>query len=394
MPLLKSLVRVTSFVRKELRELLRRPGAVLGLMIGPLAIMALFGVGYNGTRPPLEAIIVIPPGNDLPTDRAFYQQIVGDKAGIVAVTNDLEGARAELRADRADMLFAAPADYQQRANRGERSVVRVEWNEIDPIQSGLEQAAADYMVSRLNTEIIKRVAAQTLRQVDANGNPVNADPQAIAEPVKLETKNNAPVEPNVLWFFAPAVLALILQHVAVTLTALSLVRERISGAMELFRVSPIRPLEVLVGKYLAYSLFALVLTAIVTAGLVMLAGVPILGGWGTLVWVIAPFVFASLGLGLLLSLIADSERQAVQLSMIALLASVFFGGLVIPVVALNQPVREISYFLPVTHATLLSQNVMLRGVFTPVWSLWTLLALGGAFFVLSAFSLGRAMRAR
>ena len=61
--------------------------------------------------------------------------------------------------------------------------------------------------------------------------------------------------PNVVAFFAPAVLALVLQHMGVTLTALSLVRERLSGAMDIFRVAPVRALEILIGKYLAYRVF-------------------------------------------------------------------------------------------------------------------------------------------
>ena len=62
-------------------------------------------------------------------------------------------------------------------------------------------------------------------------------------------------------FFAPAVLALVLQHMGVTLTALSLVRERLSGAMDIFRVAPVRALEILVGKYLAYAFFNLSIAA-------------------------------------------------------------------------------------------------------------------------------------
>ena len=382
---------MTSFVRKELRELTRRPGAVFGLMLGPLAIMALFGVGYNGTRPTLQAIIVTPPNTGLPTDRSYYQDIVGDRAQVIDVTSDIDTARQRI-AGTADLLVALPPDFEAHAQRGEQSVITVVWNAVDPIQDGIDQTAAQYVVDRLNKEVIKRAAAAAQQ----SGTPPlsNIRPEVVAEPARLVSHNDAPIEPKVLWFFAPAVLALVLQHVAVTLTALSLVRERVSGAMELFRVSPITSLEVLLGKYLAYSLFALVLTAFVSLALVMLAGVPILGGWSMLILAIAPFVFASLGLGLLLSLLADSERQAVQLSLLVLLASVFFGGLVIPVIALKEPVQELSYVLPVTHATLLAQDVMLRGALSPLTSLFWLLGLGGAFFVAAALALSRAMRAR
>ena len=73
--------------------------------------------------------------------------------------------------------------------------------------------------------------------------------------------------------------ALIIQHLAVTLTALSMVRERLSGQMDRFRVAPVTSMELLVGKYVAYAVLSLALTAIVGALLVGVLGVPLLGGW-------------------------------------------------------------------------------------------------------------------
>jgi ABC-2 type transport system permease protein len=126
------------------------------------------------------------------------------------------------------------------------------------------------------------------------------------------------------------VLALILQHMGVTLTALSMVRERLSGAMDIFRVAPVRALEILTGKYLAYAFFNLAIAATVTFLLVGVLHVPLLSTPADVALVVALLSFASLGLGLLISTIVDSERQAVQLSMLVLLASVFFSGFVLP----------------------------------------------------------------
>ena len=80
---------------------------------------------------------------------------------------------------------------------------------------------------------------------------------------RAEPRNLAPVQPTVVAFFAPAVLALVLQHMGVTLTAMSLVRERLSGAMDLFRVAPLRALELLIGKYLAYAFFNLSVASLI-----------------------------------------------------------------------------------------------------------------------------------
>ena len=92
-------------------------------------------------------------------------------------------------------------------------------------------------------------AVQTLHDPTAAQIP----PDVVASPTSVDAKNSAPISPSISDFYAPAVLALVLQHMAITLTALSLVRERLSGAIDLFRVAPVRTLEIVVGKYLAYG---------------------------------------------------------------------------------------------------------------------------------------------
>ncbi len=104
-------------------------------------------------------------------------------------------------------------------------------------------------------------------------------PDIIVSPFRSETKSVANIEPSILDFFAMAVLTLLLQHLAVTFAALSIVRERNVGTMELFRVSPLSAAEALFGKYISYMLFGGVIAAILSALLVFVLHVPILGNW-------------------------------------------------------------------------------------------------------------------
>jgi ABC-2 type transport system permease protein len=101
--------------------------------------------------------------------------------------------------------------------------------------------------------------------------------------------------------------------------------------------------------------------------------------------------FASLGIGLLISLVADSERQAVQLSMLVLLASVFFSGLVLPPEDFTGWVRYMAYLLPVTHGIELMQDAMLRGLVRPIWMLLALAVLGLALYMGSLVRLRRVL---
>ena len=123
------------------------------------------------------------------------------------------------------------------------------------------------------------------------------DPAIIVSPFRSETKSVANVQPSISDFFAPAVLALLLQHLAVTFAALSIVRERNVGTMELFRVSPLSAAEALFGKYISYLLFGGVIAAILSALLVFALHVPMQGNWWYFALVIGAILFTSLGIG-------------------------------------------------------------------------------------------------
>jgi ABC-2 type transport system permease protein len=178
-------------------------------------------------------------------------------------------------------------------------------------------------------------------------------------------------------FYAPAVLALILQHIAVTLGALSLVRERLLGAVELFDVAPVSSRQVLLGKYLAYVLFIGILGVVLTVAMSWMQ-VPFRGDAGAFIGILALLVIASLGIGFLISTVSKSDTQAVQLSMLMLLLSIFFSGFFLPLENFWLPVRALGYAMPITPGILALQDVMLRGTI-PAWWLWLLL--GGATLV-------------
>lgn len=162
-------------------------------------------------------------------------------------------------------------------------------------------------------------------------------------------------------FFSPAVVVLLLQHLAVTFSALAIVREQRSGTIELFRISPLNALETLLGKYLSYLLFGAFLTAVITGTLIMALRVPMLGSWLNYAIVVLTLLFTALGIGFLISLVARTEMQAVQYAMFVLLGSVFFSGFFLDIRYLTMPVQMVSWLLPATYAIRLLQTVMLRG---------------------------------
>lgn len=371
---LSIIVRVFAFVGKELIETFRRPGAILSLVLGPFLIMAIFGLGYSGVRRPLDTIIVASPSTELPADVETYQQLAGPALRIVDVTPERSTAEAAIRAGQIDIVIVTPNDPEATFRAGKQSVLEVLVDEVDPVDENYASILAERLADEVNRRVIENaVAAGQGMAIDA-GQPDLAfvPPDVVAAPTRAEVQNLAPSMPRVVSFFGPAVLALILQHLAVTLVAVSLVRERTSGMMELFRISPVSAAEVLAGKIIAFGVLGAVV-AFATVGLLVLGfNIPILGPPAFIAATIALFLLASIGVGLLIAMVSDGERQAVQLSMLVLLAAVFFSGFVLGIDEFTAPVRALAYLLPVTHGITLLQDLMLRGSTNATWEIGAL----------------------
>jgi ABC-2 type transport system permease protein len=363
MTFFKILTRILAFVGKELVEVVRRPGALASLIIGPFLVMAIFGAGYSGYRRPLSTVIVIPPESGLPTEVEAYSEISGAGLEVTEVTTDEAAADRRLQERTVDVVLVAPANVEERFRAGEQSTIQVRVNVVDPVDQNYTTFLARALEREVNRIIVERIAeeGQTYALSQGAADAAAIPPSVVAAPTKAEVVNVAPSQPGVVQFFGTAVLALILQHMAVTLIALSVIRERTTGLFELFRVSPIRTGELVVGKVLAFGLLSAAIAGLTLGLLILGFGVPMLGDAASLAGVVLLLIAASLGLGLLIAAVSDSERQAVQLALLLLLASVFFSGFVLGTDEFSEPVRSLTALLPVTNGIQLIGDVMLRG---------------------------------
>lgn len=219
----------------------------------------------------------------------------------------------------------------------------------------------------------------------------NMHPNAVVAPFTSQTHSVTGVAISPVDFFAPAVIVLLLQHLAVTFAALAIVREQRSGTMELFRISPLNAFETMLGKYLSYMISGGLVLALITLTTIFILQVPMRGNWLHYILVVAVLLFASLGFGFLFSLAAKTEMQAMQFSMFMLLGSVFFSGFFLDLRYLWLPVRTVSWMLPATYGIELLQNIMLRGArYTPLL-LVALFAMGVVLFLIDWRILHRRM---
>ena len=431
----KSLIRISSFISKELTEIFRQPRLILTLVLGPFLIMFLFGMAYPDQGRTLRTTIVV-------TDPSAFQKEIftfteSFKSSLVDYVrvSDKEQALAKLALNQTDMVIVVPDVPLETIQSNQQAEFLVYHNEVDPFQVGYiqsvarayvdeinsqflqsmveqEQADSDSLQSNLKTAIIKTQALQqAIPTGEGNAQAVIIEKDLTALYEKLTTfrslASGIMVRPfsakilglsdtilTVTGFFAPAVIVLLLQHFSITFASLSIIRETRSGIMELFRVSPITAFETLAGKYLSYLFFEIILAGIITALAVWLLKIPILGHMQDYALAVVVLLFTSLGVGFFISLISETDTQAVQYSMLLLLASIFFSGFFLDLRLMREPITVLAWSLPATYGIRMLQDIMLRGSSIPMLIFLGISAIGIVLFLVDWILLRKKMESQ
>lgn len=302
-------------------------------------------------------------------------EIEQTSAGLATVLSTTEAVRSTLGSD------LQPED-QERLDQLTESVNRYQAATANLVAADGEVDTADLRLARRELDGV----------VEASDTVVALDPAVAVRPFRTDAENllRGPVTIND--FFAPAAIALLVQHMALTFAGLGLVRDRRLGLFELYRVGAVGPFRILLGKYLANLFVAGAVAAALLAAVHYLIGVPQRGeDWAVAVGM-AGVITASIAAGLLLSLLARTDSQAVQYAMLALLAGLFFGGFLLELDAIRYPVKAISLLLPVTYGTNLLRDVMLRGDLPDPFDLAGLVATSFLYAALAWWLMARQLR--
>lgn len=395
-----ALVRLFGVVRKEIVEILRQPGLLIALVVGPLAILLLFGSGVRSVDPAVASLFVAPEDDpEVAEVVRRYADSQSERLTVEGVVQDRDAAMGRLRRGEVELVVIVPSQPLERIEGGERATIEVFHSLIDPLEAQAMQLFTRGAVNDLNDLLLDRAIQETqsrgetaLEQVQVARDRLSAadrgtfgaaedvgqlrqDLDAVAEQLDAFVNTDsaiivAPLEGEsstiggqleVSQFYAPAVVALILQHLTLTFIALSVSREREQGSTELFAVSPLRPVERVVGKLVAYLLIGGLLAVVLIAAVALVLGAPLRGGIAPVAVVLALELLASIGLGFLLSHVAKRTLQVVQGAMLLLLLSVFFGGLLLSPERLFPWARPVGWILPMSHALELLRDSMLRG---------------------------------
>jgi ABC-2 type transport system permease protein len=164
------------------------------------------------------------------------------------------------------------------------------------------------------------------------------------------------------YFMVPALIGMILQLMTTMLTSTAIVRERERGTIEQLIVTPIRSGELIVGKIAPYVLIALFNTLEVLTVGTLWFGVPVRGSLALLLLLSGLFLTCSLGIGLFISTIAQTQQQAMMLTWFTLLPTVFLSGFFFPLAAMPPLLQAISRLIPLRYYLVIIRSILLKGV--------------------------------
>ncbi len=374
----RPITQVLALFSKEASEVFRQPRLILSLILGPVLVLLLFGLGFTGGLPHFRIALVVPPNSVSPDQLAQLKRAILTDFTIVSTDSNQAAAEAKLRNGQVDIVEVLPSNIAQNIQSGQQSRVIFEYSQVDPTSESWVQYLGSSQVDAINRIILRDAIGRMQQQSHAL---VNVSPQTVVSPLVPQYMNQRK-SLSFVTFYAPSVVALLLQHIAVTLGALSLVRERLRGILEMFRVAPIASSRIIDGKYLGYIFFLAIITALLMA-LLLFLGVPFLGdvlqfaAFGLLL------IVASLGVGFVFSCLSNSDSTAIQLSMLMLLVSIFFSGFFLPLGNFENFMKPLLYAVPLTHGILGFQAILLKGETPPLWNWIALAGIAAVMYILT-----------
>ncbi len=242
--------------------------------------------------------------------------------------------------------------------------------------------SADAVASMRDTLATIRTGLDRLAEVD---------PAVLVQPFVADVDLAVKGVDNVADWYAPAAAILVVQQFGIAFGALTFVRERSLGINDVFRVAPVTAGPALIGKYIAYLLLGGLISAILQGLLVGVLDVPMAGSIAAIAIVLALTLFASIGIGFVISLASKTDAQAVQYTMLMLLASLFFSGFFLSLGQIEGVGWVISHLLPVSYGMSMLRDVMLRGADPDPQTMVAIAGFGVVLAIVAAFGLRRRM---
>ena len=365
--------RFWAIFKKELRQIKRDPLSLGVLVLIPALLLVMYGYALSFDVKHIRVAVL--DESRTPESRRLLDALFGnpyfEPAGRMARRAEADDI---LAGGRARAVLIIPQDYAGNLARGAVARVQVLVDGADGNTAatavGYFEAMADRVTRQARLDVLQRAGRPAALPL------VTPEPRVWFNP-ELESAR----------FLVPGLIGMLMMLSAVIATSLSIVREKERETIEQLLVSPLRPEELVLGKTLPYVLIGLLTMLLILFLGWLLFGIVVRGSWlilglGTLL-----FLFAALGMGVMISAVTRSQLMAFQLALIgSLLPSIILSGLIFPIKNMPLVLQGLSYLVVPRHFVAVLRGVILKDA--PLSALWpslvALLALGLLFNLIAA----------
>lgn len=362
--------RIREIVIKEFRQTFREPRMRFFLFGPPVLQLIIFGYAVNLDVE--DSKIGWFDGDRSVASRELAEEFDGSAYFRITARPGSE-AEAEQLLDRGEVYLVVRVlpGFQRDIERGETASVQVlvdgaNSNTASVVSAYARQVIAAYALRNLD----ERQRSFQMRMLDASGRD---GPRTVAIPsVNAETRVWFNEDLRSRNYFVPGILVNIITIVTLMLTSLAIVREKEIGTMEQLMVTPIRPIELMLGKTLPFAIVGLVQISLVTTIALIVFRVPLRGNILLLGITAVLFLVTTLGSGLFISTVSDTQQQAMLGSFIFMMPAFMLSGFAFPIDSMPVVVQYFTYLDPLRYFIEIVRGIFLKDVGVEV--LWPQMA--------------------
>lgn len=353
------LARILSIAKKEAIHIRRDRRTLVVMFLIPLIQLTLMGYSATSDIDHLRTVIL-----DMDRTRASRDLISAYQASNYFSVVGYVSKEAELAdqldrgAVRAGLII--PAGYGRDITAGRQGQVAFIIDGSEPTVANTIYASCQQIGQAQTMTLIR----DRLGNVFSKAPGVDVRPRVWYNP-DMKSAN----------FMIPGVICMILFNLTINLTSMAIVREREQGTIEQLIVTPVRPIELLIGKVIPYTVVAFLdVVEVLIIGFTWFS-VPLHGSLALLLTLTVLLLLASLSLGLLISTLANTQQESMMLGMLILLPSIFLSGFFFPLEAMPATMQYLSYIIPLRYYLVIVRGIVLKGVGVSI--LWShILAIG------------------
>ena len=365
--------RIASLVLKEFQQLRRDKWARFRLTVPVLLQMILFG--YAATFEVFHVSTAVLDLDHSQESRELISRFLfSGRFNIVKIARTPDDIRAAIDRSEASIAIVIQAGFAEDLRKGQSAPAQII---VDGTNSNTALIALGY-VNEIVATYAQDMAQDLARRLHAGEPPPPA--------VTIEPRPWFNADYNSRWFFVPGVIATLTLMMIVNLTSFAIVREREVGTLEQIMVTPIRPLEFILGKTIPFFCVGLAMTALIAGAGTLWFQIPFVGNPFVLLLGTSLYLLSVLGIGLLISTICSTQQQAFATNFFVVNPLFTLSGFSFPISSMPQVMQWLSYINPMSYYLVVIRGTFLKGVGLNV--LWPqMLALAALGLVLLGLSI-------